>query len=367
MRLCDSVSSPQGRTCAAAPLIGLFDGEGVGPEVIRVALDALQALSVRTGRGVQLRVGGAIGKPAVLAHGVSLTPETVRFCEEIFAAGGALFCGPAGARFVYDLRRQFGLFCKFTPLQPMSALHDCGAVRPERLAGVDIIAVRENVGGLYFGHESTGLTAQGDRFASHLFSYDTGQIMPILSAAASLAQRRSGRLTLVIKREGTPAISQLWLDCLQHTDGIDQLDVQILDIDNAVYQLVNAPQQFDVIVSPNMFGDVLADCGALLLGSRGMSYSGNFSADGKAVFQTGHGAAHDIAGLDQVNPFGQVMALAMLLEEHLGWADDAALLRRAVATVLAAGLRSADLAAAGAQVLGTRALGAALLEAIARA
>jgi 3-isopropylmalate dehydrogenase len=142
--------------------------------------------------------------------------------------------------------------------------------------------------------------------------------------------------------------------------------VEILDIDNAVYQLIADAARFDVIVSSNMFGDVLSDCGALLLGSRGLSYSGNFGPAGAAVYQTGHGAAYDIAGSGRANPVGQILSLAMLLQESFGWSDAAALLRDSVANTLAAGFRTRDNAGEGSVVLDARDFGQCVSDAMRR-
>lgn len=363
-RLVDALPEWSARGPAArAPVIGVLEGEGVGPEVVPVALAAVEALAARRGGRLDVRRGGPIGAEAQRLTGASLTEETARFCEETFAAGGALFCGAGGARFVYDLRKRFDLFCKFTPLAPLPGLEDAGPLRPERLAGVDIVAVRENVGGLYFGEGGREADASGRATAFQRFAYREDQVDRILGVAARLAAQRRGRLTVVIKREGVPEISRLWLEGVERLSR-GGLEVEVLDIDNAVYQLVAQARRFDVIVSSNMFGDVLADCGALLLGSRGLSYSGNFGPPARAVYQTGHGAAHDIAGTGTANPAGQILSAAMMLEESFGWREEARRLRSALAAVLGGGLRTADVAGRGHRVVGTREFGAAVIDAL---
>lgn len=359
-RLCDALAARNRLQDATCPgVVGILAGEGIGPEVVAVALNVLNALMAATGKHFEIRMGGLIGKEAMQLCGTSLPAETVKFCESIFAEGGALFCGAGGSRFVYNLRAHFDLFCKFTPLKPLAALRDTGALRPEQLDGVDIVAVRENVGGLYFGHGQREQDKAGRLIASQCFSYRQDQIERILGVAGRLAALRRGRLCVVLKPEGVPAISALWQEVLENFRQTVSLDlVEVLEIDNAVYQLIADPRRFDVIVSSNMFGDVLADCGALLLGSRGMSCSGNFSTDGNAAYQTGHGAARDIAGADSANPVGQILALAMMLEESFRWQEGAATVRNAVSATLAAGYRTADIAAPGSSVVGTRELGA---------
>lgn len=346
-------------------VIGVFPGEGIGPEVVAVALDVLDALAQADGRHFEIRMGGLIGKEAMLLRGNCLPDEAGRFCESVFADGGALFCGAGGARFVYDLRAKFDLFCKFTPLQPCAALRDTGVLRPDRLDGVDIVAIRENVAGLYFGQWQRGTDDAGRATATQQFGYRHDQVERILGVAGRLAASRRGRLCVVLKPDGVPTISALWQEGAEALQQAVDLDaVEILEVDNAAYQLIADPQRFDVIVSPNMFGDVLADCGSLLLGSRGMSYSGNFSADGKAVYQTGHGAARDLAGADCANPVGQLLALAMMLEESLDWPEGAAAVRDAITRTLAAGWRTPDIAATNSRVVGTRELGARIRDAL---
>ncbi len=342
---------------ARKAVIGVLPGEGVGSEVIPVTLALLEQLMARTSRRFELRRGGDIGKAALAAHGSSLTGEVVEFCRDAFADGGAILCGPGGDRFVYELRARFDLFCKFTPLRPCPALRDTGVLRPTALAGVDIVAVRENVGGLYFGEWGQRRDEAGGSTAYHHFAYEERDVERILRVAVNLARQRRGRLCVTVKRGGVPSISALWEKKARQLAELHEVEVAIMEIDNAAYQLIADARQFDVVVSPNMFGDVLADCGALLLASRGMSFSGNFGAAGHAVYQTGHGAAHDIAGADVANPIGQIHSLAMLLRESLAWPKAADALETAVATTLAQGYRTRDIAAADSRVVGTRELG----------
>ncbi|MGQ0620761.1 MAG: isocitrate/isopropylmalate family dehydrogenase [Panacagrimonas sp.] len=348
-----------GAPAAGRDLIGVLPGEGIGPEVIAVALEVLETLSAATGRRFDIRHGGAIGKESIRLNGAALSEETVAFCDAIFTEGGALLCGPGSERFVYELRRRFDLFAKFTPLQPLPCLRERGPLRAERLDGVDILAVRENVGGLYFGE-----WGRKGESAFHRFDYSVQQVDRILALALRLAERRSGRLCLAVKREGVPSISQLWLERLEHCSRDPAVHCEVLDIDNAAYQLIADPRRFDVLVSSNMFGDLLADTGSALLGSRGLSYSGNFGPQGRACYQTGHGAAWDLAGRDMANPVGQVLSLALMLEVSFGWSVGAEAVRAAVARVFGRGLRTADIAEPHVTALSTRELGAQLCQAL---
>ncbi len=338
-----------------APLIGILEGEGIGPELLACCRLVLGAIEAHTAMRFRYRQGGAIGKVAMAAGGEPLSGEVIDFCRELFRDGGALLCGPGGDRFVYELRREFSLFCKLVPLRPLPPLADTGPLRPETVEDVDILLVRENLGGLYQGEFHLETSTSGG-YASHRFGYTTEQVSDILEAATRLARARRGELCVVTKPGGAPSISRLWETEARRIAGEANLDLRILEVDNAGYQMVADARAFDVVVAPNLFGDVLGDGAALLLASRGISYSANFNHAGHAVYQTGHGAAHDLAGTDRANPLGQLLSLAMMLHESFGQTRVAQALAAAIDDTLAAGWRTRDIAAAGARVVGTRAL-----------
>jgi 3-isopropylmalate dehydrogenase len=354
--------APSSGSRDARPLIGILEGEGIGPEVIRACLPLLDAVRDAYGLDVELRYGGAIGKDAIAECGVPLSREVQEFCDSIFASGGALFCGPGGGRFVYDLRLRFGLYCKLVPLRPLRALQDAAVLKPSLVEGVDILVVRENLGGLYQG--SFGMDEhQGLRRARHCFQYDEEQVRQILDAAGRLAVQRRGELCVVTKPGGVPSISELWREGAEALVRAIPLNLRMLEVDNACYQVLADPRSFDVVVAPNMFGDVLADTAALLLASRGMSYSANFGPGGRAVYQTGHGAAHDLAGTGRANPLGQMQSLAMLLRESFRRDAIAGRVLEAIEATLAAGWRTADIMAPGCHEVGTLELGQRVAEA----
>jgi 3-isopropylmalate dehydrogenase len=326
------------------PIIGVLKGEGVGSEVISAALDVLTALDSAGELRFELRAGGAIGNDAEAQHGTPLSAEVIDFCRCVFADGGAILAGPGGGRFVYDLRREFDLFCKISPLRVCPALIGDNHLKPEFLDGVDILLVRENVAGLYQGHWQEISSHNGERKAEQSFSYTESEVRRILTVAARIAAQRRGVLHVVIKDGGVPAISKLWRDCAIEIGRSLSIQCQLLNVDLAVYRLLQHPQEFDVMVSPNLFGDVLADLGGILLGSRALSFSGNFSSAGAAVYQTNHGAAFDLAGKNTANPAGQIYSLAMLLRESFGLTRHANIIEAALADVWRQGLRTADLA-----------------------
>ena len=345
--------------------IGVFLGEGVGVEVVPVAMRMLGLLAGHSERKFELHEGGLIGLPAKAIHGTSLSGEVSDFSEALFARGGAMFCGPGGDRFVYELRRQFNLYCKFTPLEPLPELRAAGPVRPEIAAATDIVAVRENMGGIYQGvWEEDG--APGARVARHRFDYHEADVRRIMGVAFDLAATRRGHVHVVLKPGGIPSISSLWRSIAEEMARDAGIALGELEIDNAVYQLIADPGQFDVLVSPNMFGDVLADCGSLLLASRGLSYSGNFNDLGHAVYQTGHGAARDIAGKDIANPIGQIFSLGMMLRESFCWPEADAMLRAAVRETLRSGIATSDLVMPTHRVVGTAEFGDAVAASLER-
>ena len=336
--------------------VGVFLGEGVGAEVVPVAMRMLGLLAGHSDRRFELHQGGLIGLPAKAQFGTSLSDEVTGFASSVFDQGGALFCGPGGDRFVYELRRRFNLYCKFTPLEPLPELRSAGAVRPEIAGATDIVAVRENMGGIYQGvWEEEG--GHGARVARHRFDYHEADVRRIMGVALSLAATRRGHVHIVLKPGGIPSISSLWRSCAEEMARDAGIALGELEIDNAVYQLIADPGQFDVLVSPNMFGDVLADCGSLLLASRGLSFSGNFNDLGNGVYQTGHGAARDIAGKDVANPIGQILSLGMMLRESFCWPEADAALRRAVRETLCQGLATADIAMTTHRTVGTAEFG----------
>ena len=339
----------------AQAVIGVLAGEGSGSEVIAAACAVLDRVGAKAGKPVSMRFGGKIGLPAIAECGAALSAEVAEFCESVFAQDGAILCGPGGGRFVYDLRARFDLYCKLTPVRHVAAIDDASILRPERLGGVDLVVVRENIGGLYFG--TSEMQPGAEREAMQRFAYTDSQVRRILGPALNLARSRRGRLALAVKPDGIPAISTLWRDNLEQLAAGTGVACQVLEVDNAAYQLIANPRELDVIVASNMFGDVLSDAASLLFGSRGLSFSGNFGPARRAVYQTGHGAAHDLAGLDRANPVGQIYSLAMMLRESFGLLREAAAIEAAVASVLGQGWRTPDIATATSRVIGTRELG----------
>jgi 3-isopropylmalate dehydrogenase len=350
----------------AAPLLGVIPGEGVGPEVTDAALTVLYALEGAGGRAVSVeRHTGPIGREAERALGGALPEQALEFCANVLGRGGAILNGPGGGRYVYELRRHLGLFLKISPIQARGALLSASPVRPERLADLDLLIVRENLGGIYQGASEEIVDASGDREVRHEVSHLESDVRRFMAAAARLARARRGSLTVVVKDAGIGAFSALWRGCGERAAASEEVSCMAIDVDLMAYLLIDRPSTFDVVAASNLFGDVLSDLAAVLLGSRGMSFSGNFTSRGEGVYQTNHGSAYDLAGQDRANPVGQILSMAMCLRESFGMAAEADACEEGIRKVWEQGLRTADLMSSGGSCVGTAELSARIAEAAA--
>ena len=342
-------------------LIGVLPGEGVGPEIIGCALDVLTNVAMVRGLSFQIETGGVIGRSSEQVGGAVLSTEVIDFCRDVFARRGAVLNGPGGGRYVYELRKHFDLFFKISPLlSGRYGAPGASRLRPEVTRGVDILITRENSGGIYQGEWSE--SAGPERIAKHHFAYRESEVRRFLNASAQLARSRRGELTVVWKESGIPSISGLWGDLAEEAALVHGVRFHMIDLDLIAYRLIQEPQTFDVIAAPNLFGDVLADLGATLLGARGVSFSGNFAGQSHAVYQTNHGSAYDLAGTDRANPCGQIFSAAMMLRESFGLFREAAAVEAAVRAAWADGYRTKDVAVPGCQVVGTREMGRRVVE-----
>jgi 3-isopropylmalate dehydrogenase len=340
------------RAPARAPyVVGVLPGEGIGPEVVGAALTVLDAVADAFALEFDIRMAGELGVPG--PYGPMLDAPVTTFFDDTFALGAPVLSGAVSGRFVYELRAHYALYCKLVPVRPLAVLADASIVRPERVDGVDVLIVRDNMGGLYQGRFGR---RDGGRVAFQEVVYNAEQVDRVLEVALRAAHARRGRLAVITKAGGIPEVSALWRERANLVAAESDVTIDEVEVDNACFQLVADPRRFDVVAAPNMLGDVVADSAALVLGSRGMALSANFGDGGRAVYQTGHGAAYDLAGTGRANPIAQIQSLAMLLRESLGLSDAAQAVERAVVSVLAAGERTADIASLGSTVLGTRGL-----------
>jgi 3-isopropylmalate dehydrogenase len=271
--------------------------------------------------------------------------------------------GAGGGRFVYDLRGRLDLFCKISPVQVFPELQGSVRIKPEHVEDVDILFVRENCGGIYQGASRIKREVEAGRVIDHAFSYSEAQVRRVSGVAARLAATRSGGFAVVVKDGGLPELSGLWRECAASAAAESGVQAKFLNVDHAAYEIVQSPRRFDVVLTPNLFGDVLVDLSAVISGSRGLGFSGDVFGEG-AVYQTNHGAAHDLAGADSANPVGQILSLAMLLRESFGLAEAAARIELAVRECWRRGWRTPDLAEPGCRLVGTREAGELTAEAV---
>jgi len=337
------------------PVIGVLKGTGIGPQVVDCSLQVLAVVSEVTGRKFDLWHGGPIGDEAKITFGKWLPSTVVQFCAEVFNRDGAVLSGPGGGRYVYDLRKHFDLFCKFIPVRPRPELARAGKISPQHLRDVDMLIVRDNTGGIYQGAWQTHSTDDG-QVAEHHFSYNESEVRRLIEVAARAAARRRGKLHVIVKDGGVPGITALWREVGLATAAKHGVNVEFMNVDLAAYELIQHPAKFDVMVAPNLFGDILADISGVLLGSRGVTFSGNYDPGGNAVYQTNHGCANDLTGTDTANPAGQMLSLAMLLRESFGLNDAANLIEESLAEVWRQGWRTEDLAEPGGRIVGTQAM-----------
>ncbi|WP_448604514.1 3-isopropylmalate dehydrogenase [Thermoleptolyngbya sp.] len=312
-------------------------GEGVGPEVVEAALAVLTHLAALHQFSVQVEQG-LIGEPAVQQFGAGFPEATARLCE---GADSILF-GAVSKAGLLELRKRFDLFANLRPVRPVKSLHHRSSIKPEKLDGVDILFVRELVSGIYFG--PSGRVVDGpDPYGFHTMQYADAEIRRIARVALQQAQQRRKKLAIAHKENALPCIP--WTQLVQE-EAAAYPDVALMPIlvDNLAMQLVMHPQQFDVILAGNLFGDILSDLGGAIAGSIGLLGSASLNADGFGMYEAIHGTAPDIAGKGIANPMGTLASVELMLQQW-GEREAAAHLAIAQEQLLEAGYRTADLIA----------------------
>ncbi|MFZ5558028.1 MAG: 3-isopropylmalate dehydrogenase [Pseudomonadota bacterium] len=352
--------------------IAILPGDGIGPEIVAEALKVLARLR-RDGLAVEWNeapVGGA----GYDAHGDPLPAASLALAREadailLGAVGGPKYDGlPRDRRpeqGLLRLRRELGLFANLRPATVYPELASASSLRPDLVAGLDVLIVRELTGDIYFGQpRGIRTTDAGEREGYDTMRYSEGEIRRIAHVAFRAAQRR-GRNLCSVDKANVLETSQLWREVVTVV-AKDYPDVALshMYVDNAAMQLVRQPKQFDVIVTGNMFGDILSDEASMLTGSIGMLPSASLDQGGKGMYEPIHGSAPDIAGKGVANPLATILSLAMMLRYSLGETAWAARIERAVISVLANGLRTADIASEGAASVGTGAMGDAVVAAL---
>jgi 3-isopropylmalate dehydrogenase len=356
---------------ATPPRIALLPGDGIGPEIVAAARRVLEALG--DFEFEEHLVGGC----SIDAHGVALTDEVLEACRVsdavlLGAVGGPRWdsTDPQAQRpeqGLLGLRKGLGLYANLRPVKPSPALVGSSPLREERIAGTDLLVVRELTGGIYFGDSGrSGDVAHDD------CEYSVAEIERIARIGFGAARRRaedSGREPLVtsVDKANVLETSRLWREVVGRL-APEYPDVRLehLLVDNAAMQLVSRPADFDVILTENLFGDILSDESAMLTGSLGMLPSASLGEEGDpGLFEPVHGSAPDIAGQGIANPLATFLSAAMMLRHGLGRPDDAGRIETAVDGVLDGGLRTPDLAAEGEAAVGTEEATAAVLAALA--
>lgn len=353
--------------------ITLLPGDGIGPEIMAVARQLLDAVSSSHGFSLVYDVQ-PMGGVAIDATGEPLPISTLEACK---AADAVLLAAIGSPQYdslpreqrpesgLLGLRSALGLFANLRPVKIIPALIDASTLKREVIEGVDLMVVRELTGGVYFGTPKGRVEAEGRVRAFNTMAYFDDEIDRIAKVAFELAVARSGRLCSVDKANVLD-VSQLWRDQVTAMAAdYPTVELSHMYVDNAAMQLVRNPRQFDVLLTSNLFGDILSDEAAMLSGSIGMLPSASLGSSGPGLFEPIHGSAPDIARQDKANPMAMVLSAAMMLRVGLQQDAAATALETAVDRVLAAGYRTGDLMSEGCTQLGCRAMGEQLLAALA--
>ena len=354
--------------------IAVLPGDGIGVEIVAEAVKVLKVLDLNMTLETAL-VGGA----AFEAHGHPLPPDTLKLAM----ASDAVLFGAVGdwkydtldrplrpEQAILGLRKNMGLFANFRPAICYKQLTDASSLKPELVAGLDILIIRELTGDIYFGQPRGRRTATDGHFPGSEEAFDTmrysrPEIERIAHVAFQAARKRSKRVTSVDKANVLETF-QFWKDVVSEV-GKQYPDVALdhMYVDNAAMQLVRAPKKFDVVVTGNMFGDILSDAAAMLTGSIGMLPSASLNAKNQGLYEPSHGSAPDIAGKGVANPLATILSAAMMLRFSLNQAEAAARIEKAVDAVLSQGLRTPDIYSEGTTKVGTREMGDAVVKALA--
>ena len=351
----------------------ILPGDGIGPEIVEQAIKVLDYLVAYKKLDVSVSYG-LIGGSAIDETGVPLPDDTLEQAK----ASAAVLLGAVGGpkwdqierhlrpeRGLLAIRAGLGLFANLRPAVLYPQLADASTLKPEVVSNLDIMIVRELTGGIYFGQPRGIRTLEnGQRQGYNSLVYAEYEIQRIARVAFDVASKRNGRVCSVDKANVLEA-TELWREVVTTTaKEFKDIELSHMYVDNAAMQLVRNPKQFDVIVTTNMFGDILSDLASMLTGSIGMLPSASLAADGTGMYEPIHGSAPDIAGQNVANPLATILSLSMLLRYSLAEAQLADTIEQAVSDVLSAGLRTRDIAAEGKTTVGTEEMGDAVVKAL---
>jgi 3-isopropylmalate dehydrogenase len=345
--------------------ITVLGGDGIGPEVTEQAVRVLQAVAARFGHEFEF-MPALIGGAAIDASGSALPPRTIDACRSsaavlLGAVGGPQWSDP-GARVrpeqgLLELRRTLGLFANLRPVRTMPSMLDASPLKPEIVRGADILVVRELTGGIYFGRKSR--TAHE---AEDVCSYTAEEIERVTRVAGRLAMNRRRRITSVDKANVLET-SRLWRSVVERVikDEFPAVELEHMLVDAAAMHLIRRPTAFDVLLTENMFGDILTDEASMIAGSLGLLPSASLGGSSVGLYEPIHGSAPDIAGRGIANPYGTILSAAMLLRHSLSLEAEAEAVETAVEAALTAGVRTADVRAVGVDPVGSTAAGDAVI------
>ncbi|HEY3908505.1 MAG TPA: 3-isopropylmalate dehydrogenase [Stellaceae bacterium] len=364
------------RTSGSNRKILVLPGDGIGPEIMRQVLRVVDFFERRHIASFEVSEG-LVGGAAYDADGVPLTEETLGRALESDAVLFGSVGGPKWESLPFELRPERGLlrlrkemdlFANLRPAVVFDALADASSLKRELVAGLDLLIVRELTGGIYFG-DPRGIETlpDGSRRGINTEVYSEAEIERVVRVACELAKKRRGRVCEVDKANVMES-GGLWREVAQHVRDADypEIDLTFMYADNCAMQLVRNPKQFDVIVTSNLFGDILSDCAAMLTGSLGMLPSASLGAANpagrrQALYEPVHGSAPDIAGQDVANPLASILSFAMMLRYSFDLAEVADLVENAVRRALAGGARTNDIVQPGSTRVSTRMMGDAIL------
>lgn len=347
----------------------ILPGDGIGPEIVQQAVRVLECLQ-KSGVALEMQ-HGLIGGAAYDEYKSPLPEQTLSMAREadailLGAVGGPQYDEVARhlrpEQGLLDIRGQLNLFANLRPALLYAQLAEASSLKPELVADLDLLIVRELTGGIYFGQPRASETQDNVRRAYNTMVYDENEIRRIAHVAFQAARKRDLRLCSVDKAN-VLEVSLLWRQIMQEVHA-EYADVELshMYVDNAAMQLIRAPKQFDVMVTSNLFGDILSDAAAMLTGSIGMLPSASLNEDHKGMYEPIHGSAPDIAGQDRANPLATILSVAMMLRYSLGHQDAADLIEQAVINTLQDGMRTQDIAHSDQAVIGTTQMGAAVIE-----
>jgi 3-isopropylmalate dehydrogenase len=352
--------------------IAVLAGDGIGPEIVAQAAKVLRALA-RDGLPLELEEA-PFGGAGVDAHGDPLPESTLKLAH----AADAVLCGAVGGpkydalprpqrpeQGILRLRKALGLFANLRPALMFPELVGASTLKPEVVSGLDILIIRELTGDIYFGEPRGRRTnARGEPEGYDTMLYSEPEVRRIAEVGFAAAMKRGKKLCSVDK-ENVLETSRFWREVVNDVaKRYPQVALSHLYVDNAAMQLVRAPKQFDVIVTGNIFGDILSDEASMLTGSIGMLPSASLDANGKGLYEPIHGSAPDIAGRDAANPLATILSTAMMLRYTFNKDEWAYRIEAAVKQVLAKGYRTADIHVAGTRKVGTREMGDAVVAAL---